>query len=181
MEQEKKRFDAQALTRFGILTALALVLGWLETLIPTGMAGVKLGLGNIAILYAVSLLGVTNAILLMLAKVLLSGILFGTMGSILYSLEGGILSVAAMLLLQRIPKISVILVSIGGSLFHNLGQALAACLFIPPETVFAYSPVLVVSGVVMGLLTGLIARYTLPSLKETGMNPKYEKPKDKYS
>ncbi len=100
----------QKVARFGLLTALALVLGLLDRAIPLtallgGAApGIKLGLANTVLLYAVYLMGWHSAVFLMLTKVILSGFLFGSLTAILYSLSGGILSLLVMLLIRRKPE-----------------------------------------------------------------------------
>ena len=99
----------QKIARFGLLTALALVLGLVDRAIPLtallgGAApGIKLGLANTVLLYAVYLMDWKSAVLLMLTKVLLSGFLFGSLTAILYSLSGGVLSLAVMLLFRKHP------------------------------------------------------------------------------
>ena len=99
----------QKVARFGLLTALALVLGLVDRAIPLtallgGAApGIKLGLANTVLLYAVYLMDWKSAVLLMLTKVLLSGFLFGSLTAILYSLSGGVLSLAVMLLFRKHP------------------------------------------------------------------------------
>ena len=103
------RSDTQRIARFGLLTALMLVLGLLDRAIPLtallgGAApGIKLGLANTVLLYAVYLMDWKSCILLMLTKVVLSGFLFGSLTAILYSLSGGILSLAVMLLIRKKP------------------------------------------------------------------------------
>ena len=99
----------QMVARFGLLTALALVLGLLDRAIPLtallgGTApGIKLGLANTVLLYAVYLMDWQSAVFLMLVKVLLSGFLFGSLTAILYSLSGGVLSLLVMLAVRKRP------------------------------------------------------------------------------
>lgn len=103
------RPQTQRIARFGLLTALALILGLMDRAIPLSallggfVPGVKLGLANTVLLYAVYLMDVKSCILLMLTKVLLSGFLFGSLSAILYSLAGGVLSLAVMLLVRKKP------------------------------------------------------------------------------
>lgn len=87
----------------GLLTALTLILGYIESRIPVlvSVPGIKLGLSNSVILYAVFLLGWKDAALVMLTKVALSAALFGNPSVFLYSLAGGALSLAAMALCQK--------------------------------------------------------------------------------
>ena len=103
------RPQTQRIARFGLLTALALILGLMDRAIPVSallggaLPGVKLGLANTVLLYAVYLMDVKSCILLMLTKVLLSGFLFGSMSAIIYSLAGGVLSLTIMLLVRKKP------------------------------------------------------------------------------
>ena len=100
---------AQIVARFGLLAALSLVLGYFDRAIPItwllggAVPGIKLGLANTVLLYAVYLMDWRGCALLMLAKVFLSGFLYGSMSAILYSLSGGVLSLAVMLLVRRKP------------------------------------------------------------------------------
>ncbi len=106
------RMNAKTLrtAQFGLMTALALVLGWLDRAIPVtwflsgAVPGIKLGLANTVLLYAIYLTDWKTSVLLMLTKVLLSGLLFGSLSAILYSLAGGILSLALMLAVRRNPR-----------------------------------------------------------------------------
>lgn len=104
------RPETQKIARFGLLTALALVLGLMDRAIPLSAVlggaapGIKLGLANTVLLYAVYLMDVGSCVLLMLVKVVLSGFLFGSLTAILYSLAGGALSLAVMLLIRRKPE-----------------------------------------------------------------------------
>ena len=100
---------AQKIARFAMLTALSLVLGYFDRAIPLSallggaVPGIKLGLANTVLLYGVYMMGWKDCILLMLAKVGLSGFLFGSLSAMLYSLAGGSLSLAVMLAVRRKP------------------------------------------------------------------------------
>ena len=110
--------NAGKVARFGMLTALALVLGWLDRAIPVtwflsgAVPGIKLGLANTVLLYAVYLMDWKGCVLLMLAKVFLSGFMFGSMSAILYSLCGGVLSLAVMLLVRRRPGVGALVIAL---------------------------------------------------------------------
>ena len=101
-----------------MLTALALVLGWLDRAIPVtwflsgAVPGIKLGLANTVLLYAVYLMDWKGCVLLMLAKVFLSGFMFGSMSAILYSLSGGALSLVVMLLVRRRPRLGALVIAL---------------------------------------------------------------------
>ena len=110
--------NAKKVARFGMLTALALVLGWLDRAIPVtwflsgAVPGIKLGLANTVLLYAVYLMDWKGCVLLMLAKVFLSGFMFGSMSAILYSLSGGAPSPAVMLLVRHRPRLGALVIAL---------------------------------------------------------------------
>jgi heptaprenyl diphosphate synthase len=169
----------KTIARFAMLTALALVLGYLESLIPIAptIPGIKLGLGNTVLLYAVYMASPLESAMLMVCKVALSSLMFGGgFSAMLYSLAGGILSLAVMLLLVRLPKVGVIGVSACGAICHNLGQIAMASLILGVGAVWAYFPILVISGLVMGPITGAVAKSVFAALKKSGtefyINPK---------
>jgi heptaprenyl diphosphate synthase len=156
---------------FGVFTALALIFSYVETLIPFhfGIPGMKLGLANIIIVLVLYRLGVKEAYLLSVVRVLLSGFLFGNYFSIIYSLAGGILSLSAMALLKRNGGFSVMGVSIAGGVFHNIGQLAVAMLVVETFSVIYYVPVLLVAGMVTGLLIGIAANEMLKRLVNLNM------------
>lgn len=163
-----KRWNASAIAKLGLLTAVALVLGYFEHLLPiTGIPGVKLGLANTVLLYALYLLNIPSAILLMLLKVGLSGLLFGGPAAMLYSFAGGVVSLVVMILARRIRGLSVVGVSVLGAAAHNIAQLSLACFVVQTRAILAYLPVLLLAAAITGVLTGLIARYTF-----RGLNPK---------
>ena len=106
----KRDTTAKKVARFGLLVALSLVLGLMDRAIPLtwflsgAIPGIKLGLANTVLVYAVYLMDWGSCFLLMLAKVVLSGLIFGSLTAILYSLSGGLLSLLVMLLVRRYPK-----------------------------------------------------------------------------
>ena len=164
----KSRWNASAIAKLGLLTAVALVLGYFEHLLPvTGIPGVKLGLANTVLLYALYLLDIPSAILLMFLKVGLSGLFFGGVAAMLYSLAGGIVSLLIMILARQMKGLSIVGVSVLGALAHNAGQMAVACLVVGTRAILAYLPVLLIAAAVTGTLTGLVAQYTF-----RGINPK---------
>lgn len=162
----KQRMTTQRVTLMGMLTAVALILGYLEHLIPIStIPGIKLGLSNTVLLYAIYLLGPGYAVILMVLKVVLSGLLFGGVSAMLYSLSGGIFSLAGMLLIKKVPGFSVIGVSVVGAVLHNIGQLAVACLIVESRAILFYLPILLVAAVVTGVLTGIVAKYTIKGIK----------------
>lgn len=151
----------------GLLLAFALLLSYVESLIPFffGVPGMKLGLANLAVLLALYLFGGREAFLLNVLRILLSSFLFGNMSMFFYSAAGGIFSFLVMLLMKRVKKFSMIGVSMGGGVFHNVGQVLVAFLVVRTEGIFYYAPALLVMGIVTGGLNGVIAAQIYPYLQ----------------
>lgn len=156
---------ARSITRLALLTAMALVLGYIEHLLPiTGVPGVKLGLANTVLLYAVFLLDAKSAVLLAALKVLLSGLLFGGVSAMLYSAAGGAVSLAVMLAAHRLKDVSPVGVSVLGAIGHNAGQTAVGCLTVGARAMLAYAPVLLLAAIATGLVTGVTAKYVMRAL-----------------
>ena len=130
--------QAAATVAFGILLALALLLSYIEVLLPLsiGIPGVKLGLANLASLICLYLFGLRRAALISLLRIILTGFLFGNMAAILYSLSGATLSLTAAVLAKRSQLFGEIGVSVIGAIFHNLGQLAVAALVVQNRGLF---------------------------------------------
>lgn len=152
---------------FGVFTALALLFSYIETLIPfhVGIPGVKLGLANLIVVIALYKTNARQAFLLSVTRIVLSGFLFGNLFSIVYSLAGGLLSLLVMVLVKRNGKCSVMGVSVSGGVFHNVGQLLMAMLVTESLNLFYYVPVLMISGLVTGILMGVISNGMLKRMR----------------
>lgn len=148
---------AKRISLLGLFLALSLGLSYLEHLVPLPLPGVKLGLSNLIVLLSLYAFDGKTAALLLGAKILLSSLLFAGFSALIYSLCGGILSFAVMYLLKRAPCFSIIGVSMGGGVAHNIGQLLGALLFFPLRTLFFYLPWLLLSGLLAGALLGILA------------------------
>lgn len=151
----------------GLLVSLMLVLGYVESLLPSlpGVVGAKLGLANSVLLYGLYALGTGPAFVLMALKVALSGLLFGGINAMAYSFAGGLLSLIMMLLIKRIKGIGVVGVSMTGAVFHNVGQVLMAMLVLHTSKLLYYLAVLMIIGLITGLLTGSAASLVMKHLK----------------
>lgn len=146
------------LVLLAMLTAVAMILSYVESLLPSvGIPGVKMGLANIAVIFALFRFGWKEAAALSLVRVVLVSLLFGSVGAMLYSLAGAVLSLAVMALLRRIDRFSTVGVSVAGGVAHNAGQILMAMLILQTKQLLGYLPVLAVSGIAGGVLTGLAA------------------------
>ena len=158
--------QAAATVAFGILLALALLLSYIEILLPLsiGIPGVKLGLANLASLVCLYLFGLRRAALLSLLRVILTGFLFGNMAAILYSLSGAALSLAAAVLAKQSKLFGEVGVSVIGAVFHNLGQLAVAAEVVQNRGLFWYFPMLLLAGSITGALIGLLTAEILKHL-----------------
>ena len=149
--------QAKYITRMGLLVALAMVLSWVESLIPLSVAvpGIKMGLANLVVLLALYRLDGKAAWTVSLVRVALVAATFGNAFSLWYSLAGAILSLLVMSGLKRWGKCSLLGVSIAGGVSHNLGQILVAMAVLSSSAILYYLPVLLVSGVVAGVCVGV--------------------------
>ena len=152
---------------FGVFTTLALIFSYVETLIPIsfGIPGVKLGLANLVIVIALYKIRPGEALLLSVTRVALAGFIFGNYFSIIYSLAGGLLSLAVMAFLKKDGGFSVIGVSIAGGVSHNVGQLIVAMLVVETFSVIYYVPVLLAAGAITGFFIGILAEQMLRRLR----------------
>ena len=149
---------------FGMLVALAFIFSYIEHLIPLPLpTGVKLGAANIVILCALYFLGWKEAIAVSMVRIVLSGFAFG-ISTVPYSLVGGMLSLLVMVLLKRMKGFGITSVSVAGSVCHNIGQTMVAMLLLGSKTVY-YFPLLLFSGIIAGILIGLISGMIVTKLK----------------
>lgn len=160
-----KKISVHKLALLGILTAGAIVIGIVESFIPSiGIPGVKLGLANIVILIILYELGILEAILVDLLRVLVVGLIRGTFLSMgfLMSLTGAVFSIGIMILFYLlIKKFSIVGVSVIGAVFHVIGQILIAMIYLGTVYVVYYLPIILVSSVITGVLVGLVAQLVI--------------------
>ena len=148
--------DTKKLTVLALLTAAAMILSYVESLLPSpGIPGVKLGLANIAVIFALYRLGTGPAFAVSLIRVAMVSLLFGSLGALAYSLAGAVLSLAVLSLLRRWDRFSTVGVSVAGGVAHNAGQVLMAMVLLETQRLIWYLPVLVISGLAGGILVGL--------------------------
>ena len=157
----------------GLLVCTALILSLVEGFIPAAaipIPGIKLGLANIVILFALYKLGFRCAVMILLARSILASLFGGGITSLLFSLSGGVLSLLTMYLLKKIPptRVSIYGVSIAGAAMHGVGQIIASVFMLKTVTVVFYLPVLLISGIITGTLigavTGMLFKKTPPKV-----------------
>ena len=158
---------SQKVAFLGIFTALAMILSYIETLIPSFVAipGIKLGLANIAVIVILYKIGWKEAFAVSIIRVILSSLLFTTVLSMLYSLAGAILSLIAMILLKKI-KLSTITISVIGGVCHNIGQIAVAIFMTETAELVYYLPVLLMTGTISGILIGLVGAITVKKMEK---------------
>ena len=153
----------------GVMLALALICSYVEVLIPfaIGIPGIKLGLANIVIVFALYSIGTKEAYILSIARVIISGFMFGNAFSIIYSLAGCILSFIVMYLLKKSDKFSSVSISLVGGVCHNIGQITVAAIVLSTYSVVYYIPVLLVAGCITGLVIGIAASQVLLRISDS--------------
>lgn len=152
---------------FGMLSAVALTLSFLESLIPAAgfmPPGAKAGFSNIATMFAASAMGFAPALAITLIKALFASVTRGATAFFM-SLAGGVLSTAAMYILFRFTKKSgYLLIGVVSALMHNLGQLAVAAIMVGNSAVIGYLPVLFVAGIITGAVTGSVLKAVIPAL-----------------
>ena len=154
----KKKSSAQKVALYGVLIALAMVLSYVEMLIPlpVGIPGVKPGLANLVVFLALYTMTAREALLISMVRILLVSIAFGNGSAFLYSMAGGILSFLVMWIFQKKDFLLPAGVSIAGGIAHNVGQLLMAAVILENGAVFTYFPVLLAAGCITGGIIGFL-------------------------
>ena len=142
-----------------VLTALGMILSYLEALIPVfyGVPGMKAGLGNILVVFLLYTLGRRDALIVNLLRISLTALLFGNPYSFVYSLCGAALSFAVMVFLKEQDFFSCYGVSMAGGIAHNIGQIIVALFLVENYRIILYLPFLVISGCITGAGIAFIA------------------------
>lgn len=144
------------LAYLGLFSAVAIIFGYVESLIPffMGIPGIKLGLANLAVLFLLQKYSVKEAALVSVVRILVIGFMFGNLFSILYSMAGAFLSLTVMTLMIKKTDFSLVGVSVAGGIAHNVGQLIIAMLTVSSLNLIYYAPALLISGVITGIVIG---------------------------
>ena len=150
-----------------MFTALAMIFSYVEVLIPInlGIPGMKLGLANLVVVVTLYTMGAPMAFAVSMIRIVLVSATFGSLSAMLYSLAGGLLSFAGMILLKKIPNFSMVGVSVAGGLLHNMGQLIVAMAVVENIHLVSYLPPLMIAGTVTGMLIGIISGQVVPRIK----------------
>ena len=134
----------------GVLIALAMILSYLESLVPIHMAvpGVKLGLANLVTIIALQKLDLRATVVISVGRIILSNVLFGNMTA-----------------LKKCRVFGLVGISVAGAVFHNLGQILVAVCVMENVRIFYYMFILLITGTVAGVAIGLLASFLLKNIR----------------
>lgn len=161
--------NTKKLVECSILTSLALIIFVIELRIPNivPIPGVKLGLANIITVYAVYLLSPRECAMIVVTRTVLGAFFAGNPSVLLYSFTGAMFALLGMLLLKKIIPVKYLwLCSVLGAVCHNTGQIMAAILVMGTVSIFAFYPMLIVSGCISGLITGIAAQQLVKTFKK---------------
>ena len=156
------RHPAKKIAFLGLCTSVALVLAYLESLLPplfAAVPGIKLGLPNIALIFLLYRFGVKEAAAVSFVRMVAVALLFGNPMTFAYSLAGGFLSLTVMAILRKLDFLSVVGVSVAGGVLHNVGQILMAMLLLDTVELGYYLIVLTVTGTISGVFVGLCGAF----------------------
>lgn len=158
---KNKVADNKRVALCGVFVALAMILSYLESLIVISntIPGFKIGVANIVTLIALVNLGIKDTFIISVSRIILSGILFGSVPTIIYSLAGAFLSIIVMYIVSKIKCFSITGISIFGAISHNLGQLIVAFIMLENIRIFYYFFVLAIVGAVSGTLIGILCGY----------------------
>jgi len=159
--------NTKRLITLSILLSMAIVLSIVESFIPSfSIPGAKLGLANIITIVVLNIYSEKDAFLVVILRIVLVGLLRGTIGSPIFmlSLSGGILAFTSMVLFKRLKVFSNISIGVMGSLGHSVGQILAAIVLLSTPQLVYYLPFIFLIAIPTGVFTGVVAdRFTIIS------------------
>lgn len=157
--------NADKITKIAVITAVGCVLGYIESLLPPfiSLPGFKIGLANIAVMFALYKYDTRSALFVTIIKCLITSLWFSGLNALIYSLFGGLFALGAMWLGKR-AKLSGVGVGMCGGVFHNIGQLVAACIMLGNTSSLylasALLPLGLVTGAVVGTSVRLLMKYT---------------------
>ena len=155
------------LTSFALVAALAMILSFVESQIPALVAipGVKVGLANIAVIFALYRFGAKEAVTVSVIRIIAVSMLFGTPVSAIYSLGGAAVSFIIMILLKKFTPASEVSVSVAGAIGHNIGQIIVACILLETNIIIYYLPFLLLSGTLAGIAVGAVSAIVIKRVR----------------
>lgn len=158
------------LVLLSIMLSFSLILYYIENILPPLnmiAPGAKLGLSNIISLTCLYIFSFKEAFTILFMRVFLSSAFYGGMSTFLYSISGGILSLISMHILKmmKLKSVSLIGVSMVGSLFFNIGQLVVASLMLSNIKIFYYLPWLSLISIGTGIFIGITSKFLILRLQ----------------
>lgn len=171
-EWRKRKRQTGAVAEYGVLIALAMVLGFVDSMIPVPVPvpGIKLGLANLVTLAGLYLVGIPGTVCVTVLRVILTGITFGNVFSMAYSLSGSFLSLLVMAAARKGRWFSQTGISILGGVFHNIGQLTFAAVIVRTAGVYVYLPALLAAGCAAGAAIGILGGILTERLENFAKN-----------
>ncbi|MBO7179877.1 MAG: Gx transporter family protein [Clostridia bacterium] len=163
------RSKTKKIALLGVLTSVALVLSYLEAMLPpisTAVPGIKMGLPNIIIIFLLYKFGLKEAVSVSIIRVFIVSLLFGNVMTLAYSIAGAVLSLGLMTLFKKLNFFSAIGVSIIGGISHNLGQILVAIFLFDTIQIGYYMIILSITGTIAGVVIGIISSILVKKLEK---------------
>ncbi|MDD3363730.1 MAG: Gx transporter family protein [Syntrophomonas sp.] len=164
----KKKRDAVII----ILICNAILISLLELIIPVPIPipGVKLGLGNIITIIAIVFLDLKDVLIIVFLRCIVVAVLSKGITVLPFSLAGGLLSALIMwLLYKKMSRVfSIKGISIIGAITHNMAQLTVASLILRETVILYYLPILLISAIITGLITGSISELTVREIEKRG-------------
>lgn len=160
--------NSRKISLYGLFIALAFIFSYIESQIPIPfpVPGIKLGLANLVVIIALYGMGTKEAFVLSIVRILLVGLAYRDPSTLIFSLAGGLLSWLLMALFKKLKLFSMVGVSIIGGIAHNVGQIAVAILYVNNAGLIYYLPVLMISGVISGMLIGILGAVTIKRLQK---------------
>ena len=163
------RSKTKKVALLGILTSVALILSYIEAILPpiwSAVPGIKMGFPNIVIIFIIYRFGIKEAAIVSFIRIFIVALLFGNVMTLAYSCAGAFLSIVLMAVFKKINAFSVVGTSIVGGVAHNLGQILVAIFLFDTVQIGYYMAVLAVTGTIAGVFIGLAGAFLLKRLEK---------------
>lgn len=163
-----KNYTAK-ITLLAIILSMALITHYIESMLPSLFPfapGVKLGLANIFTLFAITVLGYKEGLLVAVLRCVLATFLGSPLSTLAFSLSGAILAFTAMSVMVYFSRggVSYIGVSVLGSCFHNIGQIIVSAFILNSVYIISYLPVMIIMSLPTGLFIGYCTYYATKAL-----------------
>ena len=167
-----RKYTTKYISLIGLLSAFAIIISYIESLIPIdiGIPGVKLGLANIVIVLSIYLLDAKSAIIINIIRIIIIGAFFGNVFSIIFSITGALFSFIVMIILKRIKNGSIMGVSVCGGVSHNLSQLVVASFIVNTYNINYYLPFMIIGGIITGILIGTLSMIIYNRIRKIHLN-----------